>query len=588
MKVPSAARLCFLILLVGVTACDRGKRGTVIARAEGKDITLARFSDFYRPPTTLDPDPDQIYQTLREKLDDLIGYILIQEAGRAEGLHKTRDFNRRLQNHEKDLLNRILKQRQIVERIVVDPAAVDTFVARSKRERRVQHILTLNAPAAADVRSRLEEGEEWESVARIYSKDPEVVLHGGDLGWIRWGEGNFSYYPDLQERVFALPVGTWEGPIETRGEYHFIKVLEERDRELGTEQEERQAARERVAALIQREMEQQFADRMWERGGYRIDEDHFRWLVEKIQESFERNPAANPVPVLAKEDRGRVVIRSPSNPYTAQELLDRLELRNPQARDNAITLGDWRKLFIEWVLTDEAAMEARRLGYHKDPGFLARRETFIDSRLYALKLEKIESARGTPTDEDVQAYYESHPEDFDIPEMRRIVEVLLATREEAEQIRKRVEAGEDLENLAYKYTIREGFKERGGRFAPIRPGEFGALGEAVFQTGQGELGPIVETPLGFSVFKVMNIVAPRLIRLDDIRDDLRARMKRDWERENLEAFKTRAWQRARIWRNEELLRWYAEQIARSIAARTQTAPDSSAAPGDTTGASQGR
>jgi len=152
--------------------------------------------------------------------------------------------------------------------------------------------------------------------------------------------------------------------------------------------------------------------------------------------------------------------------------------------------------------------------------------------------------------------------------------VLLATREEAEAILERARAGEDLENLAFEFTIREDFVNRYGRFAPIARGEFGALGEAVFETERGELGPIVETPLGFSVFQVQRIYPPRTVELDQVRENLRARLAGDWSRENVAQFKKAARERARIWVNEELLSNYLDDVVAFINARRAAEADS--------------
>jgi parvulin-like peptidyl-prolyl isomerase len=570
-RAATIAILAVAILTLATTACERKPSGSVLARVQGKEITLARFMDYYRPPPSMEGTVDDYFLAMSENLDELIGYTLVQEGGRADGLHKTQDFNARLASHEKNLLNRIYKQREIVEKILVDEAEVDSFLARSRFERHVQHIVTLSAPAAREVTLRLERGDEWSDVAIAYSMDAEKAVNRGDLGWIRWGESQFTYYPDLQRALFRAPIGNWEGPVQSGNEFHFINIVEERQRDFGDVAEERARARGRVAGLIQRDLEQQLSNDMWNEGGFHLDEDHFRWLVEEITESFDRNPGSNPVPVLSAEDNRRLVIRSDTQPYTARALLDRLELRNPQARDNALTLLDWRQLFIEWALTDIAAQRARRAGYDKDPAYLSERTTFIDGRLYALKLNELEDERGVPTDEILKSYYQDHPEEFNLPEMRRLNEVLLATRDEADEILRRLESGENIEILARSHSIRPDIAQRGGRFSPIRRGEFGALGEAVFEADAGELGPIVETPLGFSVFKVTQVIPPRVIELEDIRQDLRARMARDWERENVAQFKARARERAQIWRNEELLRWYAEQHAASRARQAEQA-----------------
>jgi parvulin-like peptidyl-prolyl isomerase len=406
------------------------------------------------------------------------------------------------------------------------------------------------------------------------------MLHGGDLEWVRWGEGQFSYYPELQRRVFDLPVGRWEGPIQQGNEYHFIRIEEERPVEYGDLQQARMYAASRLADLEQRRMEQDMSNRMWQRGSYRLNQDHFRWLVDEINRSFEADPARNPIPEVSREDGRRVVIESPENPYTARELLDRLALLSPQSRDNQLDINDWRQLFVEWVLTDEAARDARRLGYDEDPGFLSEREKYIDGRLYALNLSRVEEARGVPTDEDLERHRQEHPEEFELPEMRRIVEVLLPTRDEAEDIRRRALAGEPMTTLAAQYTIREGYRQRNGRFAPISPGEFGELGEAVFAADPdtAPIGPVVESPLGYSVFEVVSVSEPRTVALDEVRENLRIRLQREWERENRAAYIEEQREQTSIWRNEELLDWYTRTTFFSLQ-QQGAEPDSVAPPG---------
>jgi len=564
--------LLSLLLLLGLGGCSgSGRREQVVARVDRLDITMADFQSFYRPPTREQNTLDEQIQILNEELDVLIGFKLVQEGGRAEGLHRTDDFKRRIERHVNNLLNRLVKQREIVEQMVVTDAEIDSLLSRSYIERYFQHIFTTSKPGADEVERRLNEGEEWGSVAVMYSRDDQVSMHRGDLGWMAWGEGPFSVYPELQPLAYRIPVGTWQGPVQVGREYHFIKVLEEKTRSRGTPEEEREAGRSILLGIKQNRMEQELSNRMWHEGGYHLDEDQFRWLHEQILESFSRDPANNPLPELSREDRMRVVFRSEKRPYTAQDLLDKLELQQPRERDNPITREDWRFQFVEWIIIDEVAVFARKKGYHKNPAIMDARKRYIDSRLYALKYNNLRSAAVPPTDEEIQEYYDQNPQSFDLPQRRQITEVLVETRQQAEELLRRAKEGEDLGTLASEYTIRPNFTERYGRFVPIRRGEFGPLGEAVFETPEGEFGPVVETPLGFSIFQVESILEPRVIELDSVRENLRENFRLDMERELVAQFKEDARRRARIWRNEELIQQWAEEI---VAARAAAQSDS--------------
>ncbi len=569
-----------LLLLLLAPACGRSGQERVVARVGPRAITLTRFMEYYRTQPAERSVEDE-YRVMSQRLDELIGYTLIEQGGRADGLERTEAFRLARANHEKDLLNRLYKQRQIVDQIRISEADVDTFLARSLKERHVLHMVTISAGKAQQIQQQLESGADWRELALAESDDPRRLLHGGDLGWLSWGQGPFPSYPDLEPLVYSIPVGTWDGPLRSGPEYHFIKITEERDRQLGSPELERANARARIMSLRQDDREQKLVNRIWSEGGYGINQDHFRWLVEKIGASFEQDPRNNPVPRLSPEDGRRVVIQSTRTPYTAQDLLDRLELVNAQARDNNITLPDWQNQFIEWVITNEVAAEARRLGFDRDPSIRSALERFTNSKLYADKLGILEAARGVPNGAYLERYYTEHPQEFDIPERRALTEVLLATRTEAEGILARAQQGEDLADLAAEATIREGFRERRGRMAPLARDELAPLGEAASQVAKGQLGPVVETPLGFSVFRVDGVSPAHVVTLDEIRDNLRERLRMEWRSSAIDSFLTEARRRWPVRRDEDLLRSYAaEVVANRTAGRTEPPNDPVDPPGE--------
>ncbi len=532
----------------------------VIAKVNSLEITLGQFQTFYRPrPDEFRTLEGQI-EVLNVNLDDLIDFKLVQEGGRAEGMHRTNDFKLRRERHITDLLNRLIKQLEIVEVITITDAEIDSLLSRSLIERQFKHILTLNQPAALEVEDRLLAGEDWGSVAVVYSKDNEVILHRGDLGWLAWGEGPFSVYPDLQPVAYEIPVGTWQGPIQVGREFHFINVVEERTRERGSPGEERGAAHSRLFSDRQEQMEQDLTNRMWSGKGFHLDEDQFRWLIDEINESFDRDAGNNPLPELSREDSRRVIVRSDSNPYTAADLLEYIELLTSSERDNQWSLEDWRHLFVNWVIMDQVAKYATSKGYRRNPGIIGAGIQFTDSRLYALKLEDLRSSARPATNQELQRYYEENPQFFDLPERRQIVEVLVATREEADSLLRRARAGESIFRLAEQYTIRPGFRDRSGRFAPISKEEFGSLGEAIFQTSLDEFGPVVVTPLGFSIYQVTDIQPAHVINLENVKSNLRENFKIEMAKTLVEDFKNEARERSRIRKNEEIIREWAEQI----------------------------
>ncbi|MFC1559040.1 peptidyl-prolyl cis-trans isomerase [Gemmatimonadota bacterium] len=569
-----------IMLVISVTGCGRNKSddGGVIAQVNNIDITMRRFQEYYRPPLSPIRTAEDEYETLEERLDELIRYTLIQEQARDDGFLKDPMFKRRLKNQETSLLNQLVKVYEIDNTITIDNASIEEYLILAERERHFLHIITLLPEAANEVSEMLTAGEEWEVVALQYSKDTDVSIHKGDLGWLVWDEGPFGVYGELQEIAYQIPVGTWRGPIQQGEEYHFIKVLEDQPRQKGTPEEDWQAAYSHLFNKRVEELEQEFVNRFWEEGDFYLDEDQFRWLLDRIEVSFNTNRNLNPIPVLTGDEAQRVVVRSSEKPWTAGMLLLELEMISPPTRDNAETYRDWRDRVMGWVIGEQVAEYGRDKGYHKDPLFDYRRQIFIDTALYAEQIEKLRLSVMRYSEEALEEYFNGHREEFDIPETRRLVEVLLGTREEAEEVLAQARAGRNIEVIANERTIRPNFKGNLGRFAPIRREEFGALGEAVFETELDELGPIVETSLGFSVFKVTQINPAREMDFNTAKEGLGERLYQEERQAVVDRFVEQAWRKARIRKDFERLRSYAAEISAVTVERDSTTTVSDQSP----------
>ncbi len=566
------AVLLGIMLVISATGCggNHNDDGGLIAQVNGFDITMMRLQEYYHPAPSPVRTPEEEYITLEEKLDELIQYTLVEEQARKDGFLKDPMFQRRLKSHNTIVLNQLVKIYEVDNIITIDNADIEAYLALVDEERHFLHILTLMPEAANQVTEMLTSGENWGTVALQYSRDNNVSDHQGDIGWLVWGEEPIGMYEELQEIAYQIPIGTWRGPIQQGNEYHFIMALEERTRQKGTLEDEWQIAYNHLFNKRVAEIEQEISNRFWEGGEYYLDEDQFRWLLDQIEVSFNTNRNLNPIPVLTREDAKRVVVRSREKPWTAEMLMQELELIAPPARDNAETYEAWRDRVVGWVMGDRIAKYARKKGYHKDPLFESREKTFIETALYAEQLGKIHGSAERLSDEALEQYINTHPETYNIPETRRLVEVLVETREEAEEVLAQVMAGRDIEVIANERTIRPNFRGNSGRFAPIRREEFGPLGEGVFNTGLNEMGPIVETPLGFSVFRVTHILPARQLELEDVKRNLRESLYQEERRAVVDQFVEQAWRRARIWKDYERLRLYAVQVSAETVARDST------------------
>ncbi|QQL49202.1 peptidylprolyl isomerase [Mucilaginibacter ginkgonis] len=75
-----------------------------------------------------------------------------------------------------------------------------------------------------DLRNRVKKGEDFGTLARLYSQDPGSAPEGGDLGFGERG----GYVKEFSAMAFKLKAGEISPVFETEFGYHFLQVIERR------------------------------------------------------------------------------------------------------------------------------------------------------------------------------------------------------------------------------------------------------------------------------------------------------------------------------------------------------------------------
>lgn len=134
----------------------------------------------------------------------------------------------------------------------------------------------------------------------------------------------------------------------------------------------------------------------------------------------------------------------------------------------------------------------------------------------------------TPT--EVRKYYDSHIKDFTKPEKAKVLNILIKkekngrTKEEAEFLIKRicelVNKGENFEVLAKEYSEGPNAK-KGGSLGLIERGEMREeIDNAIFSLEAGAVSEIVESPLGYHVFKVTERIPEEITDFEIAKDEV--------------------------------------------------------------------
>ena len=122
-----------------------------------------------------------------------------------------------------------------------------------------------------------------------------------------------------------------------------------------------------------------------------------------------------------------------------------------------------------------------------------------------------------PSDDELQDYYLDNIDSIVFPESRKVQMVVLETKEEAESIKQKVDSGElSVYQAARDYSIDPTAKSTLGEMGWVTKGTgFKELDDFTFSLEPDVLGGPVESPAGWHLVKVLDVLDARYENLDD-------------------------------------------------------------------------
>jgi peptidyl-prolyl cis-trans isomerase C len=219
-----------VLLLMAAFAClafsAAAADDPVIARVNGVEI---KQSDLDFASAEIGPRLSSLSPKDRQQF--LVQYLveseLVAAAGRTDKLDKTDSFPARMKYYERRALRDAYLEGKVYKAVTEDEAkkAYEDTIKQAKPEEEihVRHILVDTEDEAKEIAERLKKGEDFATVAKEKSKDPNS--EGGDLGFI----GRGQTVKPFEDAAFALAVGQISEPVHTPFGWHIIKVEEKRD-----------------------------------------------------------------------------------------------------------------------------------------------------------------------------------------------------------------------------------------------------------------------------------------------------------------------------------------------------------------------
>ncbi len=184
--------------------------------------------------------------------------------------------------------------------------------------------------------------------------------------------------------------------------------------------------------------------------------------------------------------------------------------------------------FLEKLVEEEVLYQAaENAGYEKNPDVVrslnaVRRRSMIQ----AYYKEQIEANVEVP-EEEVEAYYSEHDEQFQRRSRIKFRHIMTATRSQAAEVKRRILAGEDFASVAREVSTDAGTREAGGLMRSIHGGDElpnigmdSAFIEALFEWKVGEVTEPLQSSKGWHVLRLEEKEEGGTRPLGDVRDQI--------------------------------------------------------------------
>ena len=196
-----------------------------LAVINGEIITLENFEQFWE----LIPDSYKAQLNKEDILEQLITQTLLIQKADELNLREDPEIAFQIKNAVDQILIQSLLQKEIIEKTNLSDEDIEMYYEDNKdnywqeEEIHALNILVESRDQAEDIINKLNEGEEFSSLARDFSISSSAA-EGGDIGFITKG----TLKAEIEEKLFILNPGEISEIIPIENGFHIFKVLEKK------------------------------------------------------------------------------------------------------------------------------------------------------------------------------------------------------------------------------------------------------------------------------------------------------------------------------------------------------------------------
>ncbi|MCF7811186.1 peptidylprolyl isomerase [bacterium] len=393
-------------------------------------------------------------------------------------------------------------------------------------------------------------GADFEKLARRYSEDNKTWVNG-IVGWIPRGSMPSEYW----DYALNMKKGEIGGPARTYKGYHIIKVNDIRVAESSLDDKETEKKIKSSIARVYRDtvntISENYLANVKKQFNMKYDSNVVKKVLKKLSnKNVPEN--VNMFSTFTPEERELLIVTDDLGGLKVQALVDQYgDHRFPIEYDDT---DGWLESLIEPILLPKyLSTIAKQEGYYDDPDVLADAKKAIENAILPEVEKELIFNKATPSEKEVEEYFNSHKEEFVEAATARVYEILVDDKQLADDMRARIDKGEKISTLARRYSQRKDAQRKGGKLGPFTVEKYGPVSQAAFELEIGQVAGPIKVGNMYSVIELIekNPVVEKT--LDEVRRQIESNMRFERQKDLKEAWENELRKEYNVQVNEDII-----------------------------------
>jgi len=347
-----------------------------LAVVNGKPISLNSFLPRYNVFLIKIHQPDNLLNR-NLFLNSLIDEILIVDYAHENNMVKNPAVIREKQRmYDQLLLNRFFNY-QITPRTIATDLELRRLFNWSKTSLHVRHLFVRDIETIKSIQKELQNGADWNVLAKTCFNDPVLKENGGDIGWMNIDDMD----PAFEVAAYSLRGDEISDPVKTQYGFSIIQVIE-REKDIFLTEQDFQLEKEwltLMAAQYKKLPEiRAYTDNVETNLGLRFSQNDLVELFDAIVNDTESSRIFSHSPLVYFE-KGHY--------WTVQETYNKLNDLSLRQFNHITTAENLKSVISGLAVRDVFLQEAEKLELHKAHSFTERITQKYNAHLINLSLE---------------------------------------------------------------------------------------------------------------------------------------------------------------------------------------------------------